>query len=123
MKRKNLFKRQLFVLHLSGILCPPNWEQNWFKKTLYYTYTLGVAICVPSMFTVLMMYLINHIDDLFKVTAVLFPNLCFITVYINFIYFMRNKSKLLNLIDRMETEFLVHMERVGSPERREVILS
>ncbi|PSN41220.1 Odorant receptor 7a [Blattella germanica] len=122
-KKNNFLEAPVFFLHLSGLLYPPNWKQNWYKKIFYDVFTLAIAVFIPLMEIVLLMHFIANLDDLFRATAVLFQILCLMSVHIIFFYFLRHKPKLLKLIDRIETEFDFYMERVGSPERREAILS
>ncbi|PSN41219.1 Odorant receptor 7a [Blattella germanica] len=118
----DFLKHQLFILYLSGLICPKLWVQNWCKKILYNMFTLAIVIVFPLILSVLMVTLMQQLDDLSTVIAIIYNMLCFISVYINFIYVLRNKSNLLNLIERIETEFIFYMERVGSPQRRETII-
>ncbi|PSN41230.1 Odorant receptor 3 [Blattella germanica] len=122
-KKQNLLNRNLIALYISGFLCPPNWQKNLCKKILYQIFTLETIAVFPAIITVQTIELFHRFDDLFATTAILFQLACFISVYINFLYFLYYKPELIKLMDRIEIDFVPLMERVGSSKRRETILA
>ncbi|PSN33450.1 Odorant receptor 9 [Blattella germanica] len=122
-KRLRLLHLQLIALYLSGILYPPNWEQNRCKKFIYDIFTFITIIWFPPTIFLQMIFLLDCLGDLRTATGILFQVSCYISTYIIFLYFVWHRKALVKLIDRIETEFVFHLERVGTPSRRDAILA
>jgi hypothetical protein len=121
-RRLEMLHLQLIAFNLSGILPPANISGNRCKTMLYHIFTVVSLIWFLPTIAVQLVALYERLDDIEVVTAILFQVSCYMSTGIIFFYFVWNRTELIKLFDTLEAGFISHMDKVGSPTRRNAIL-
>jgi hypothetical protein len=121
-RRLQMLNLQLIAFNLSGILPPANISGNRWKTMLYHIFTVVSLIWFLPTIAVQLVALYERLDNIEVVTAILFQVSCYISTGIIFFYFVRNRTELVKLFDTLGAGFISHMDKVGSPTRRNAIL-
>jgi hypothetical protein len=121
-RRLKMLHLQLIAFNLSGILPPASISGNRCKTMLYHIFTVVSLVWFPPAIAFQLVGLYEHLDDIEAATAILFQVSCYISTGIIFFYFVWNRTELVQLFDTLEVGFVSHMDKVGSPTRRNAIL-
>jgi hypothetical protein len=88
---------------------------------LYNTFSVVCIIWLGPGIFLQLVYLYDHITNIEIATGLGFQITCCFSTWIIFIYFVWNRETVARLIDAKENDFISHMRKVGSPERRKSI--
>lgn len=121
-RRLKMLHLQLIAFNLSGILPPANTSGSRCKTMMYHVFTaLSLVWFLPAI-TLQLIALCQRLDDIEVATAILFQVSCYLSTGIIFFYFVWNRTELIKLFDTLEAGFIGHMDKIGSPTRRNAIL-
>jgi hypothetical protein len=121
-RRLNLLHFHLKAFNFSGLLPPASALSSRWKSTLYDVFTTVSLLWFLPTIAVQIVELYQSLDDIEVVTAILFQVSCYISTGVIFLYFVCKRKELVKLLDTLETGFISHMDKVGSPRRRKTIL-
>jgi len=121
-RRLKLLDLQLKAFNFAGILPPASALSSRWKSTLYDIFVkVSLLGLLPAIaFQIVALY--QRLDDIVQVTAILFQISCYISTGTIFFYYVWKRNELVKLFDTLEAGFISHMDKVGSPKRRKVIL-
>ncbi|PNF27817.1 hypothetical protein B7P43_G09183 [Cryptotermes secundus] len=122
-RRLKMLDLQLKAFNLSGILPPASISGSRWKTILYDIFTVISLIWFLPAIAAQLVALYQHLEDIEVLTAILFQVSCYISTGVIFFYFVWNRKELLKLFDTLEAGFIGHMDKVGSPIKRTVILT
>jgi hypothetical protein len=122
-RRLKMLDLQLKAFNLSGILPPASIAGSRWKTILYDIFTTVSLIWFLPAIAAQLVALYQRLDDIEVATAILFQVSCYISTGVIFFYFVWKRKELLKLFDTLEAGFVSHMDKVGSPTKREAILT
>jgi hypothetical protein len=121
-RRLKLLHLQLKAVYSSGILPPPSVLSSRWKSMLYDVFTAMSLLVFPPATALQIVGLYQRLDDIEAATAILFQVSSYINIGSVFFYFVWKRKELVKLLDTLESGFVSHMDKVGSPKRRKSIL-